>query len=90
MSDPTRSARRYWLAVLLLLAIAFGLVAPSLAQGDVRTFAETGHSLRGAFRVFWESNGGVGVFGYPISEEITTDDGRLIQRFQGNLGDPRR
>ncbi|HYF62992.1 MAG TPA: hypothetical protein VD886_09295 [Herpetosiphonaceae bacterium] len=30
----------------------------------------TQHGLRGAFLEFWEKNGGVDVFGYPISDEL--------------------
>ena len=33
-----------------------------------RFFPETGHSLCPPFRAFWERNGGLPVFGYPISE----------------------
>jgi hypothetical protein len=31
-------------------------------------FAETGHSLSGAFRQRWEQTGGLAVYGLPISE----------------------
>ncbi len=37
---------------------------------DRTFFAESGHSLGGAFKFFWESRGGLPVFGYPISEEF--------------------
>lgn len=33
-------------------------------------FAETGHNLSNAFLSYWLRNGGLAVFGYPISEEI--------------------
>ena len=33
-------------------------------------YPESGHTLGGAFRWFWQSNGGVAVFGFPISEEF--------------------
>ncbi len=35
-----------------------------------RYFPETGHNLNGGFREFWEKNGGLAIFGYPISEEM--------------------
>jgi hypothetical protein len=38
--------------------------------GDGSWYEPTGHTLRGGFRVFWEENGGLPVFGYPISEEF--------------------
>jgi lipoprotein-anchoring transpeptidase ErfK/SrfK len=37
-------------------------------QPGLRFFAETGHSLGTPFREYWEANGGVEVFGIPISE----------------------
>ncbi len=36
-------------------------------QPGVRFFAETGHGIRAPFRSYWEANGGVDVFGFPIS-----------------------
>jgi hypothetical protein len=52
-------------------------------------FPETGHSLGGAFLRYWQENGGLPVYGYPISEEITEvspTDGRpyLVQYFERN------
>ncbi len=38
--------------------------------GDVLHFQETGHSLAGPFRRFWEENGGVAIFGLPITAEV--------------------
>jgi hypothetical protein len=34
-------------------------------------FPETGHTLGGAFRDYWNRNGGVPVFGYALTEEFT-------------------
>lgn len=34
-------------------------------------FTETKHSLSGAFLSFWQNNGGLPTFGYPISEPFT-------------------
>jgi hypothetical protein len=34
-------------------------------------FAATGHTLRGAFLDYWQKNGGLAQFGYPITEEFT-------------------
>lgn len=44
--------------------------APPIAgveQPGARLFAETGHTLAAPFLGFWESNGGVEVFGLPLS-----------------------
>jgi hypothetical protein len=50
-------------------------------------FAESGHSLGGAFEGFWKGRGGLAAFGYPVSEELTEvnpNDGReyTVQYFQ--------
>lgn len=44
-------------------------------------FTQTGHSLGGAFRTYWQSHGGLAVFGLPLTEEIT-EDGRTVQWFE--------
>ncbi|NTW00353.1 MAG: hypothetical protein HGA19_03490 [Oscillochloris sp.] len=41
-----------------------------VSQPSLRFFVETSHSLGGAFLTFWEQNGGLDVFGLPISEEF--------------------
>jgi polysaccharide biosynthesis protein PslG len=41
--------------------------------GDGSWFSQTGHTLRNSpapFRTFWESNGGLATYGYPISEQF--------------------
>lgn len=71
-----------WMITLVALSMMASFAVPLRAQSDVRTFPETGHTLRGAFRVFWERHGGVTTFGYPISEEMTGANGRLVQWFE--------
>jgi hypothetical protein len=34
-------------------------------------FTETGHNIAGRFRDYWERNGGLAQFGYPITDEVT-------------------
>ncbi|WP_322513688.1 S8 family peptidase, partial [Chloroflexus sp.] len=43
-------------------------------------FPETGHTLGGGFRAYWEQNGGLPIFGFPISEEFSEigSDGRPV------------
>jgi len=41
------------------------------AQGDARYFGETSHYLRGAFRYFWESRGGVAATGSETAVTIS-------------------
>jgi hypothetical protein len=58
--------------------------APRLA--GARYFAETGHNLSDDFRAYWERNGGLAQFGYPISEAYveTLEDGKMyyVQYFE--------
>ncbi len=65
---------------------AFTPVGPETATAGVRFFAETGHTMRGEFRIFWERHGGLAIFGFPISETFTErgEDGRdySVQYFQ--------
>lgn len=43
----------------------------SKPEGNDRSyFLESGHTLGGPFRTFWEQHGGVAKLGYPISEEL--------------------
>ncbi|HKF94617.1 MAG TPA: hypothetical protein VKB96_08450, partial [Gammaproteobacteria bacterium] len=69
--------------VLLLVLLTASSIPAASAQGDARYFGETSHYLRGAFRYFWESHGGLANFGFPITEEyIRKSDGRIVQYFE--------
>ncbi len=46
-----------------------------------RFFPQTNHRLSHGFKTYWEQNGGLRIFGYPISEEFTEDD-RTVQYFE--------
>lgn len=69
--------------VLLLSALLLSAVpAPARAQGRIY-FPQTGQFLGGAFRSYWERNGGVEIFGYPVSPEFVQNrDGRVAQWFE--------
>jgi type VII secretion-associated serine protease mycosin len=54
---------------------AFAPVPPPDPASGRLYFPETGHSLGGAFRSYWEANGGLAVFGFPTSEEFTENGG---------------
>jgi len=62
---------------------------PPPSDPDVDYFPETGHTLRGLFRQYWWQNGGLPIFGYPISEEFeeqSKTDGQVyvVQYFERN------
>lgn len=44
-------------------------------------FPETKHTLANGFKHYWDENGGVQVFGYPISEEFK-ENGFVVQYFE--------
>jgi len=44
-------------------------------------YAATGHRLCFGFRDFWESHGGLAIYGYPISEEFQ-ENGFTVQYFE--------
>jgi hypothetical protein len=49
----------------------FAPIAPFQSEANHRFFPETGHSVNFAFLGYWNRNGGLAQFGYPISEELT-------------------
>jgi hypothetical protein len=48
---------------------------PDPRQDGVIYFSETGHTLRGKFLAYWQQNGGLAQFGYPLTEEFFEPDG---------------
>ncbi|MCX7792504.1 MAG: hypothetical protein N2378_17860 [Chloroflexaceae bacterium] len=65
------------LRISIILSLALALLAtltaatPARAQGRTRCFPETGYCVSGRILNYWERNGGLAVFGYPISEQRT-------------------
>jgi hypothetical protein len=56
--------------VLLLALLVTSLAArPATAQAVERCFPETGYCISGPIRAYWERNGGLPAFGYPISPQ---------------------
>ena len=50
-------------------------------NAEHRYFIETGQSIHFAFKKYWESQGALDAFGYPISQEIF-ENGATVQYFQ--------
>ncbi|MBK9940113.1 MAG: alginate lyase family protein [Kouleothrix sp.] len=74
-----RSLRAVLLLSILLCAAALP-AARAAAQASQRCFAETGLCIAGRMRTFWEQNGGLAVFGLPISEQRAEQvEGRSLQ-----------
>ncbi len=65
----------------------FKPIAQPPANPDSDYYPETGHTLGGGFRDYWNQNGGLMSFGYPISEqfqEVSKTDGQThtVQYFE--------
>ncbi len=43
---------------------------PAIAKDGAQFFPETGHNVSGDILKYWNENGGLSLFGYPISEEV--------------------
>ncbi len=72
---PTRSV----LLALILLAIT-PFAVPAQAQNDQRCFPETGQCIAGLIRAYWERNGGLAVFGFPVTAQAAeTVEGTPLQ-----------
>lgn len=68
--------------VVLTMWLTQGGVAQA-QSADGQFFPETGHSIKGDFLRFYRSVADPRlVFGYPITEQITSKDGKTVQYFQ--------
>lgn len=66
---------------LLMILVSLALLThatPATAQTDQRCFPETRQCVSGPIRAYWERNGGLAVFGFPIP--------RIAQRASGRRG----
>lgn len=58
---------------------------PASADPTVRFFSETGHNVPATFSRFWDSQGGLRRFGYPLTEAFVelseTDGGRYLTQY---------
>lgn len=71
-------------ASFLILAILLVHGGAARAQSaDVQFFPETGHNIKGEFLRFYKSVSDPRLlFGYPLTEQIPSKDGRIVQYFQ--------
>ncbi|HBY45322.1 MAG TPA: hypothetical protein DEU95_06370 [Chloroflexi bacterium] len=74
---PTQLRRSGWTEFVASLATA----PPVPPAGDYREFPEAGHGIGGGFLWFWEHNGGLPIFGFPLTDEIA-EDGQTVQYFE--------
>lgn len=74
------SARRSFLCSLALLLALFAGAAPANAQQRI-CFAQTGHCIGGRFAQYWQQNGGLAVFGEPLTDKLA-EQVRTVQYFE--------
>ena len=77
-------ANRQLVALFLFLAMLLSEHRSAVAQAEtVQFFPETGHHVRGDFLRFYKNVPDPRlVFGYPITEQVTSRDGKTVQYFQ--------
>lgn len=71
---------RFMLSVVVVLftLVPFG---STYAQQGSQYFPATGHTVSGRFLQYWQQNGGLPVFGYPLTDE-RQEHGRTVQYFE--------
>lgn len=60
---------RRWVMVAMVLLLS----TPVVVQARERCFVETGRCIREPFLSYWEANGGLAVFGMPMSDVIPNE-----------------
>jgi hypothetical protein len=87
MTASKGRARRRAGLLATLLTLMLAIIGPTAAQAQAgeRCFPETGYCIGGAIRAYWEGNGGLPVFGYPIGgagQEIVEGVPLIAQWFE--------
>ncbi len=86
--------QRIWLVLLVAVmsggvALQAGAPKPAVAQNseltNPRYFETTGFWVQGAFREYWETRGGLFVFGYPVTSVFQDSDGLYKQYFERSI-----
>lgn len=89
-AGPRQTPLTRVLLVLAVFALMVGVIpattpqSVAAADAELRTpryFADTGFWVQGAFREYWETHGGLYIFGYPITSTFD-DDGIYRQYFE--------
>ncbi len=77
------AACRFSILLLILVVPLTSWGTAEAQSSDVLFFPATGHNISGDFLHFYKSVGDPKlVFGYPITEQITSKDGKTVQYFQ--------
>jgi len=79
----------YSVGILFFFVLSFSYQNTSYANEDSQFFPQTNKTISGKFLKYWRENGGLTIFGYPITEaqpEVDPETGKtfLIQWFERN------
>lgn len=76
-------ARRFIAVVCLVVSLLASWGSAQAQSADVRYFPATGHYVKGVFLQYYNAaNDPELVYGFPITEQIISRDGRTVQYFQ--------
>ncbi|HEX5691209.1 MAG TPA: hypothetical protein VFX76_14445 [Roseiflexaceae bacterium] len=79
--------RRYWFSIVILATLMFASAPQAQAQARKLCFKEVPNCVEGRFAEYWQENGGLAVFGFPLNTARTERVGGgtfLAQRFERN------
>jgi len=78
-----KAVRRLTILILTLTILMATWGSVYAQSAGVQYFPETGHNVRDAFLQFYTAaKNPTLVYGYPITEQITSKDGKTVQYFQ--------
>lgn len=81
--NPMKAIWRLTVPLLVISLLLTQWTAAHAQSADVQFFPETGHSVEGEFLRYYRSAPEPKlVYGYPITEQITSKDGKTVQYFQ--------
>jgi hypothetical protein len=81
--NPMKAIWQLAALFLILTVLLTPRESASAQSADAQYFPETGHHVKGDFLRFYKSVSDPRlVFGYPITEQITSKDGKTVQYFQ--------
>lgn len=86
-AQPPAYVEHKLLGSILTAGRDFGRVDNGITNQETRYFPPTGHTLSHGFLNYWQNNGGLAAFGYPLSEEfpeVNPADGKTytVQYFE--------
>ena len=80
---PMKAVGRVVAVCVTITALLMSWGSVQAQPAEIQYFPETGHTVRGEFLRFYSSvKDPKLVFGYPITEEMTSKDGKTVQYFQ--------